>query len=485
MSGIPHSAEEQAELEVQSSDVPENWLRLADYVRLRRKSVGLETRQKLAQATGLSYRVLGDLERGTRRVSDGTLSRVEQALQWYSGSAREVLRGGEPTPTDHEGPLVLRGGEPTSTEQQAAVQPEVARPLARARGMGEAFQIAGDLIESGQRSIGLRLLRALHDAGPQINATSLEFIEDVSSDEIRSTEGSEDVYPTVLSMALGRYMRELRESQGFTLDRASEILDWPTSEIRLLELGYVDLGKNRIRQLLRLYGKTERSIHHEWMEVAENAGQSGFWSKYDDILPDWLRGYLHLERNAAAIRTFEGHFIPGLLQTSEYARAIIEFPYSPNKSDPIKRMVDLQLKVRMERQDLLDSMVSPTLWAIIDERAILCAPVSRDIIFEQIEHLITMSQHRRVVIQILGQKDGSLSGFSPSFSLLRFSEPRLPDIVYAEQLTSALYIDRREDVSEYLKLLDMLAVNALNPRASIERLIKLRNQLYPPRINGV
>ncbi|MEV0466653.1 Scr1 family TA system antitoxin-like transcriptional regulator [Nocardia tengchongensis] len=446
--------------------IDDDWARLASRIRERRHEMGLTTRRAFGLATGLSYRLLGDLERGTRSVSDGSLSRVEQALDWQPGSAREILRGGEPTSRDRP---------PAS---------EGTKPATWLRSMGEAYRIAADLTESGQVAFSNRLSRALGDISQQLMTHAFDPDHDIRTGNAWNDKvPMASPQPTVLGIALGKYMRELRETKGLTTERASDILGWPPADIWLFELGHITIDTRRIRQLLRLYGVTEQRIHRECVKAAGQAEHSGWWTKYNAILPTWLQGYLHLEQNTYQIRTFESHFVPGLLQTADYARAIISCcnaiptPLTPEAAVDL----DKRVNVRMTRQRILDRHNSPKLWAIIDETAIVHPLTTPDVIRDQVAHLIDMGRRNNIKIQVLPAHQRWLSGFSTTFSLLRFADQKPPnavftEVVYTEQLTSALYLDSPVDLDEYKMAFDRLSIAAMTPEQSTQYLIALRDR---------
>ncbi|MFI6310836.1 Scr1 family TA system antitoxin-like transcriptional regulator [Nocardia fusca] len=434
-------------------DPDDDWERLAEIAVARRNALGLDSRDSLAQATGLSYRTLTDFERGKRKVSDGTLAIIEQALAWHPGSAREVLRGGDASPLDR------------SSETGSG-------PSSWMRSLAEAYRIAADLAESGQVGLSGRLMRSLTDIG-QSAAASPKFLENFdAAAERHSSAGPEygrDSLPTVIGIALGRHMRSLRERQRLTQDRVGDLLGWPASHIWLLEFGHMVLDKDQIRQLLSLYGEDSPRIHREYLRLANEAGNSGWWSQCGrDALPDWFQIYLHLEQSAKVIRTFEAHLIPGLLQTADYARSIMNFPGGKD--------VDSGVHARLERQRILNVDDGPDLWVVLDEVALTRPFVDGQVMAKQIAHLIEMVKRPNVSIQIL-PLNRPVNIYCPSFSLLNFREPELPHIVYAEQLTSAIYLDRREDTYPYMLLLDQLSTVALEPRETLKRLTWMLHHL--------
>ncbi|WP_280271202.1 helix-turn-helix domain-containing protein [Nocardia wallacei] len=464
-------------------DAPDDWKRLAEYIVTRRESLGMDSRRALADVTALSYRLLGDLERGVRQsVSEGTLALLEQGLAWEPGSAKAILGGGEPT---------LKGAPPQDGGE--------CNPTAWMRALSDAYRVATELATAGQVDHAGRLTRALADISQSLIAYSsltdtppayeFEPIRSVSPGEssVRSDRAhGERPAPTVLRIALGRYMRQLREQRNLTRERAGKLLGCSSLDIRMLELGQVAFGKEEITRLLRLYKVDDPRTIRECTRLATESSNSGWWTRYDDILPSWFRKYLHLEQTATAIRTYEAQFIPGLLQTEDYARAIIGVA-----GDSVE--TERRVHLRMERQRVLEMPRPPHLWAMIDEMALLRSPVTTAVMRDQIAHLVEMNDRPNIVIQIVPVRK-NVQVHDSSFSMLRFRDPIHPDIVYIEQLTSAFYIDRRRDVDKYAALLDKLSVSAHSPDKSTKALQLLQDEVnvyaitdadssYPTRVH--
>lgn len=438
----------------------DDWIRLGHTIRNRREALGLATRRELAKATRLSYRLLGDLERGNRRVSDETLALVERELKWQSGSTREILRGGEPTELGHAPELDHPG------------------PADIPNCISEAFGIATEVFDLGHERTGNHLTRILCDITQLLKHRLPQSDAGNTSPAPTSTANSKkNSHPTVLGIALGQYLRKLRVEHGMTTVRVCEVLGFRPEDIWLLEAGYMHIDKGRIGELLTLYGRTEENFQKELIEAITEADRPGLWAGYDSVLPDWIRGYLHLEQSAQAIRTFEANYIPGLLQTTDYAQSIISFPHGAPSTPAIEKRIRDQLNLRMDRKKILDRLDAPHFWAIIGESAIREALAGVDVVRNQIVHLIEMSQKKNVVIQILPREYHALAGFAPSFSLINIREAIISDIVYTEQFTSALYLEKKKDVDEYRSLLDLIAVKALTPAESEEFLRRLARTL--------
>jgi hypothetical protein len=193
--------------------------------------------------------------------------------------------------------------------------------------------------------------------------------------------------------------------------------------------------------------------------LARKANQPGWWHRYGDLLPPWFETYLGLEHAAKSIRTFEAQLIPGLLQTADYARAIVALGYENVEA---ARRVEL----RRRRQEILDRPGAPTLWAVVDE-AVIRRPIGgNEVLRGQLEHLLEASARPNVTIQVLPFAAGGHAAVGSSFTMLRFAEPELPDIVYLEQLTSALYLDKQSELELYRQVMDRLSVQAEAPERS-------------------
>lgn len=271
--------------------------------------------------------------------------------------------------------------------------------------------------------------------------------------------------PTVLRIALGGQLRRLREAKGITREAAGDAIRGSHAKISRLELGRTGFKERDIRDLLSLYGVDDIEERERFLDLARQANEPGWWHRYSDLLPQWFGTYLGLEQAASKIRTYEAHLVPGLLQTPEYARAVVALGYEDADTDR-------RVQVRQRRQEILHRSDPPIVWAVIDEAA-LHRPVGGPRVHrEQMEHLIKLAEMPNVTVQVLPYSAGEHAAAGSSFSILRFAESELPDIVYLEHLTSALYLDRRQDLALYLSVMDRLSVQAERPEKSIEILGK-------------
>jgi hypothetical protein len=268
--------------------------------------------------------------------------------------------------------------------------------------------------------------------------------------------------PTALRIVLGNQLRQLREASGITTGAAGHAIRASHAKISRMELGRVGFKERDVADLLTLYGITDEHDRGAFLALARRANVPGWWHHYSDVMPGWFEMYLGLEQAASVIRTYEPQLVPGLLQTQEGARAVIQLGNPGVSVDDIERRVAL----RMKRQKVLTQPGAPTLWAVVDEAA-LWRIDGRLAMLEQIRHLIEMAELPNVTLQVMPFYSGAHAAVGGPFTMLRFSEPDLPDLVYLEQLTSALYLDKNDDVQHYLVVMDRLCVQAKSPVETI------------------
>jgi transcriptional regulator with XRE-family HTH domain len=275
--------------------------------------------------------------------------------------------------------------------------------------------------------------------------------------------------PTVLRRLLGAQLRRLRERQGITREEAGYAIRASGSKMSRLELGRVGFKERDVADLLTLYGVTNENERDTLLALAQDANSPGWWHRYGDVLPGWFETYVGLEEAAALIRTYELQFIPGLLQTEEYARAVISLG---NSSSPLEE-IDQRVSLRRTRQKLLATGDAPRLWAVVDEAALRRPIGGRDVMRGQIERLIEATKLPGVILQVLPFRVGGHTAEAGAFTILRFPESDLPDVVYVEQLTSALYLDRRDDVDSYMEAMERLCVVSAPPENTAEILSRI------------
>lgn len=278
--------------------------------------------------------------------------------------------------------------------------------------------------------------------------------------------------PTVLRMVLGKRLRHLREQAGVSFDDAARAIEVTPLTVRRMEKAEVGLRIPYVKELLRTYGVLAKEIE-DFLRLAREANQPGWWYKYRDVLPDWFSAYVSLESEATVIRLYEPHYVPGLLQTDDYAAALLRIGFPNESPEDIRRRVDLRLK----RQDLLDKPEAPAIWAVLDE-TVLRRPVGgAEMMRAQIDHIGEMLEYPKVRIQIMRFAAGPHPGAFGPFHYFRFGFSELPDVVYTESLAGAQYFDQPADVVTYLEVLDRMSVQAEPVARTREILAALRKEL--------
>jgi transcriptional regulator with XRE-family HTH domain len=274
----------------------------------------------------------------------------------------------------------------------------------------------------------------------------------------------------VRRILLGSQLRRLREACGVTREAAGYSIRASESKISRMELGRVGFKARDVEDLLTLYGVTDALDREPLLDLVRDANKAGWWHSYSDVLPGWFQTYVGLESAASHINTYEVQYIHGLLQTEEYAHAVV----ASGRNDLPLDEVDRRVALRMERQKLLFSETAPQFHCILDEAA-LHRPFGNDAVMErQLTHLVELSERENIRLQIFPLGLGPYSAESGAFTLLRFPESDLSDIVYIEQLTSALYLDKPEDVARYDRVLARLVEYGRPPADVRDHLHRLR-----------
>jgi transcriptional regulator with XRE-family HTH domain len=269
--------------------------------------------------------------------------------------------------------------------------------------------------------------------------------------------------PTVLRILLGSQLRRLREAKGVTRDDAGYAIRASGSKISRMELGRVSFKERDVEDLLALYGVDEVEAR-ALVALAKEANSPGWWHKYGDVLPDWFQVYVGLEEAALLIRLYEVQFVPGLVQTADYARAVIRLGRPSATAGEVER----RLNLRLTRQEALTKPNGPRLWAVIDEAALRRPIGGRQVMRAQFVRLIEAAREPNITLQVVPFRSGGHAAEAGAFTIMRFPEADLPDVVYLEQLTSALYLDKREDVEKYTEVMERLSIEGESPMRTIE-----------------
>jgi transcriptional regulator with XRE-family HTH domain len=261
--------------------------------------------------------------------------------------------------------------------------------------------------------------------------------------------------PTVQRLVLGGHLRRLREEAGITTERAAVVIRGSHSKISRMEHGRVGFKERDIADLLTLYGVIDPAEREALLRLARNSSLPGWWQSYSDILPHWVEPYFGLEAAASFIREYELQFVPGLLQTEAYARAVIRLGTSVAEEEIVRRA-----QARVSRQEILRRQTPPKIWAVLDESALHRMIGGPEVMKEQVRHLLDMCDHPAVTVQILPFSAGAHRAMGGAFTILRYDEPDLRDVVFIEQLTSALYLDKQADVESYLEVIEEVCLQA-------------------------
>ncbi|MET7888821.1 helix-turn-helix domain-containing protein [Streptomyces avermitilis] len=279
--------------------------------------------------------------------------------------------------------------------------------------------------------------------------------------------------PTVGQVVLGRRLLDLRERAGLKREEAARILRVAPATVRRMEMAEVSLKIPYLQLLLKSYGVGDDEAE-AFVLLAEEANKPGWWQRFHDILPGWFSMHVSLEGAAALIRSYEPHFVPGLMQTEEYARVVL-------KSGAIGQTrpedVDRYVALRMQRQELLTRENAPRIWAVMDETALRRPVGGPEVMRAQIDKLLEVTKLAHVTLQVIPFSSGPHPGTYGPFVLFRFAMPELPDMVYSEYLTGALYLDARAEVATHLEVMDRMAAQAATAHRTKEILMDLRKEL--------
>jgi transcriptional regulator with XRE-family HTH domain len=257
-------------------------------------------------------------------------------------------------------------------------------------------------------------------------------------------------------VVLGKRLQDLREKAGLSFEQAGQALDVTHATIRRMEKAEVGLKIPYVEKLLETYGVTDPAEVETFVTLAREANQPGWWHGYRDVLPDWFSAFVSLEGEASVIRAYEPHYVPGLLQTEDYARAVLRAGRPNAPDEEIERGVAL----RLERQTLLCRESAPLIWIVIDE-TVLRRPIGGTAVMRaQIVRLIDACALPNVRLQILPFDTGPHPAMYGPFHIFRLQAPELPDVACSESLVGAVYMDDPDDVSVFLEALDRMCAQA-------------------------
>ncbi|MFS0696246.1 helix-turn-helix domain-containing protein [Streptomyces nitrosporeus] len=269
---------------------------------------------------------------------------------------------------------------------------------------------------------------------------------------------------TIRSRRLGSDLRQLRRRSDMTAEAVGSELGFSQSKMSRIESGDVRVSRTDLKALLALYEVTDEQQIAAFLEAAKDARSRGWWIAYEDALPREYRDFIALEGTATGIRTFEGMIVPGLMQTPEYTRHIITA--GPAVLPP--GHVDSLIKVRMERQSILDGEQPPKIWVIVTEGALRQVVGGHAVMLDQLHHLTRLAERSSITLQVLPFEAGAHAGVQSSFWLFDF--PTDPSIACVANLTGTLFMDRPGQLKAFSDAFDNLRASALSPADSLRRI---------------
>ncbi|MFE1438128.1 helix-turn-helix domain-containing protein [Streptomyces sp. NPDC058739] len=276
-----------------------------------------------------------------------------------------------------------------------------------------------------------------------------------------------NVNPTVRRRRLGQELRRLRELKGMTAEEVAERLLVSQSKISRLENGRRSISQRDVRDLCGVYEVEDQRVVDSLMQMAKDSRQQGWWHAFGDVP---YSVYIGLETDAASLRVYDPQVVPGLLQTRGYAEALI----AGALPEAAQADIDKRVQVRMRRQERISAADNPLrLWAVVDEAALRREVGNRQVMIEQLEHLLEMAQLPHVTVQVIPFSMGAHPGVSGQYAILEFPDAADSTVVYIEGVTSDLYLEKAQDVSKYSVMYEHLRAQALNVEQTREFISKV------------
>ncbi len=278
--------------------------------------------------------------------------------------------------------------------------------------------------------------------------------------------------PTVRRRRLGAELRRLRDGHGLKLDEVANRLGLVASTLSRIETGKAPIRTRYLNDLLDLYAITDPGVRRLLVEMAREGHRKGWWSDYDDVLPSGFDIYIGLEAEARELRAYEANLVHGLLQTRDYATAILRGLHPRDSEEQIERTADL----RLLRQRKLDEEPPLDLWLILDEGVIRRQVGGTEVMRGQLEHLLRASTWSHVTLQVMAFDEGAHAGIDGPFTILGF-DPADPDVACAEGMAGIVYLEKDREVRACAEAFDRMRASALSPEASMVLIETVHSQL--------
>ncbi|MEV5507886.1 helix-turn-helix domain-containing protein [Streptomyces orinoci] len=281
--------------------------------------------------------------------------------------------------------------------------------------------------------------------------------------------------PTVRKRQLGAELRRLRESAGKKIEDVAEHLECSMSKISRVETGQAPIKARDVRELLAWFGVEDPLQVEAVMQIHKDAQQQGWWAHYEEVLPSGMATYAGLESDAVALRAYEPIFVHGLLQTEDYARAVIA-AVRPGEPEEVERLV----RFRVQRQDLLSRRPDPLeLWVVVEEAALRRPVGGKEVMAAQIKHLIHAAALPNVTIQVMPTAKGAHAAMAGTFALMEFGT-KAPTIVYVDSIAGNVYLEKERDVRKFIQTFDLVRAAGPDPQdtpAILENIAREMHQI--------
>ncbi|MFV2019909.1 helix-turn-helix domain-containing protein [Micromonospora sp. LOL_023] len=273
--------------------------------------------------------------------------------------------------------------------------------------------------------------------------------------------------PTVRLRRLAYQLRGMRSDAGLTREDAAEKTHMNSATLWRIETGKVRPQKRTVLALLDLYGISDEQQRTEMLDLLKDSTQLGWLQAYEEVLSDEYSAYISFEAEARSVRNYEPLFVPGLLQTEEYARAVTAGVLPECSESDVAHRVE----ARMKRQESITKDTPLKLWAIIDEGVIHRQVGGVDVIRGQLRHLADMAKQPHITLQVLPYEVGAHAGMHGAFALMDFPDPYDPELVYIENRVNAMFLESPSEIASYSSLFEYLRAAAVDPAGSV-RMIK-------------
>ncbi|MFE9107645.1 helix-turn-helix domain-containing protein [Actinomadura geliboluensis] len=279
--------------------------------------------------------------------------------------------------------------------------------------------------------------------------------------------------PTVRKRRLAAELRRLRKERGLTREQVAERIGCAPVTITRIETGQSGARLGEVSLMLEVYGVTgdEREA---LLQVAKDARKRGWWHQYSSTIPAWFQVFVGIEEEASSVRVYQPEVVPGFLQTEAYARSIhLAEPVVPSEEE-----TDRNVALRMERQKrLLATNDAPDMWIVLSEGVVRRRVGGSEVMREQLVHLLELSHHPQIMIQILPFRAGAHPAMQGGFTVLSFPEPLDPDVVYVEYRQGSLYLEKQVEVDSYTQMFNHLCAQALGREGSRELITRVTQEM--------